>query len=154
MQTTQHGATGLWARAVGGTVLIAIGLFILIVAWSYPLGTVTQMGPGFIPRCVAIAIILLGVVVLVIDLRSAHFVGVERPQWRGILFITAAVSVFGVLVNGLGLVPAMFLAVAISMFADNQARSPGILLYAAIVTFLGWLLFIPALGLPLSAFGR
>ena len=58
------------------------------------------------------------------------------------------------LIEPAGLVPAMFCAVAASKFANNRASLLSIVIYSAAVTFAGWLLFIVALGLPLTVFGR
>jgi hypothetical protein len=61
---------------------------------------------------------------------------------------------FAGLIEPLGLVPSMFLATAISMFADDKARLPAVLIYAVLATLAGWLLFLVALDLPIPAFWR
>lgn len=154
METTQAANSSVWRRAASGAILIAIAAAIIAISWNYPFGTVTQMGPGFIPFYVGLGIGLLGLAVLVMDLRATEDAEVEAPHWRGLIFICASILLFATLVNWAGLVPAMFLAVAVSMLADGQSRPLGILIYSGIVTLLGWLLFIQALGLPLSAFWR
>ena len=46
-------------RAVSGGVLLASGLVMLFFAWGYPVGTLNQMGPGFIPQTIGIMICAL-----------------------------------------------------------------------------------------------
>ena len=53
-----------------------------------------------------------------------------------------------------GLVPSMFAATALSMFADDEAGLPAVLVYAVLAALGGWLLFIVALELPIAAFWR
>ncbi len=146
--------TALWRKLASGAILIAIGLAIIVLGWSYPFGTLTQMGPGFLPFYIALGIIALGGAVMAMDLRQPNADDAGPVHWRGLAFICAAIVLFGVLVNWAGLVPAMFLSVSVSMLADPDAKPFGIVAYSAVMTFLGWLLFIQALGLPLSAFWR
>lgn len=142
------------SRAVSGGVVLLAGLVMLYFAWGYPTGTLNQMGAGFIPQTVGILMCLLAIAIIIIDLRTPDLEAAAPPHWRGILFISAAITTFALLVDVAGLVPSMFLAVAISMFADDQARPMSVLIYTTIATLLGWLLFLVALGLPIPAFWR
>ncbi|MEQ3625437.1 MAG: tripartite tricarboxylate transporter TctB family protein [Celeribacter sp.] len=150
--TMQPDTVVAWRRAASGAILAAIGIAIIAISWRYPFGTVTQMGPGFIPHYVGLGIVALGVVILITDLRSDAVKPVNPIRWRAFVLISAGISLFALLINWLGLVPAMFLSVAVSMLADDEATPLGILIYAGAMTVLGWALFIKALGLPLTAF--
>jgi len=141
-------------RALSGGVLLAIGLLMLIIGWSYPVGKLTQMGPGFIPRVVGFVICALATAIIFIDVKSSNADQAGKMHWRGLIFVSAAIIVFGALVDVAGLVPSMFLAVLISMFADDQARPLTVLIYACVATFAGWLLFLVGLELPIPAFWR
>lgn len=141
-------------RSVSGGVLLAAGLFMLFFAWGYPVGTLQQMGPGFIPQTVGIMISCLALAIIVIDLREPEVVQADAMHWRGLIFVSAAITIFAVLVDIAGLVPSMFLAVAVSMFADDQSRPLSVLIYTIAVTAAGWLLFLFALELPIPAFWR
>lgn len=142
------------ARAVSGGVLLVAGLVISFFAWGYPSGTLNQMGPGFIPQTIGVLISLLAVAIIIVDVRDPQL---ERPasiQWRSLSFISAGIIIFALLVDRAGLVPSMFLAVAVSMFADDQARPITVLIYAILAAALGWLLFLVGLELPIPAFWR
>lgn len=153
MQHEQMMQAGLGRRLTPGGILILLGIAILVLAWAYPTGQLTDMGPGYMPKLIALALMAMGGAVLVTDLRAGAAALPPGLNWRGLVFISAAVVVFALLVPKAGLVPAMFGAVALSMLADSSFSPLGIALYSAAVTFFSWLLFIPALGLPLSAFG-
>lgn len=141
-------------RAVSGGVLLVSGLVMLFFAWGYPTGTLNQMGPGFIPQTIALMISGLAVAIIILDLRAPDLAPAGAVHIRGLIFVSAAIITFALLVDVAGLVPSMFLAVAISMFADNQARPLTVLIYATVATFLGWLLFLVGLELPIPAFWR
>ena len=123
-------------------------------AWSYPTGTLNQMGPGFVPQTIGILLCCLAVAIIITDLRASYVARAAPLHWRGLIFVSAAVIIFAVLVDVAGLVPSMFLAVAVSMFADDHALPIPVLIYTVIATFLGWLLFLVALELPIPAFWR
>lgn len=144
---------GVLMRAASGATLIVSGLVMLAVCWSYPLGSLTQMGPGFIPRVIAIAITIMGTGVLWVDLKEKSGARPEPMPWRGVLMVSVAVCVFSALITVAGLVPTMFLTVAISMLADANARPLGIVIYSSIATLVSWFVFLVGLGLPITAFG-
>ena len=154
MQSTETEQPSTARRALSGGVLLAVGLLMLVIAWSYPVGTLTQMGPGFIPRVVGVLICALSVAMIVVDIRAPQIDRDGGTHWRGLIFVSAAITIFAVLVDVAGLVPSMFLAVFVSMFADDQARFPTALIYTCVATLAGWLLFLVALELPIPAFWR
>lgn len=156
MQTndTDQDKPSILRRALSGGVLLILGLVMLVVAWGYPVGRLTQMGPGFIPRIIGLSICGLAIAIMVIDIISERQPRDGAMHWRGLAFISAAILIFAALVDGFGLVPAMFLAVAVSMLADDRARPLSVLLYASLATFGGWLLFLVILELPIPAFWR
>ncbi len=123
-------------------------------AWGYPTGTLNQMGPGFVPQTIGILLCVMAVAIIIIDIRAPHVARAVSLHWRGLIFVSAAIIIFAILVDVAGLVPSMFLAVAVSMFADDHARPLSVLIYTLIATFLGWLLFLVALELPIPAFWR
>lgn len=149
-----HAGHGKARRAVSGGVLLAAGLVMLFIAWSYPTGTVNQMGPGFIPQTIGIMLLCLALAIIIIDMQAPETERTGAMHWRGLIFISAAIIIFAVLVDVAGLVPSMFLAVAMSMFADTHARPLSVLIYTVVATFLGWLLFVVGLELPIPAFWR
>ncbi|MEQ8368380.1 MAG: tripartite tricarboxylate transporter TctB family protein [Roseicyclus sp.] len=154
MQTQDQARTSIVHRATSGAVLLFIGLGMLAIGWDYPIGRLTQMGPGFIPRAIAVMICVIAVAIIIVDIADAGMDKAGGIQWRGLIFVSAAMLIFAVLVDLAGLVPAMFLAVVVSMLADKAASPATILLYAVLATGAGWLLFLVTLELPIPAFWR
>lgn len=154
MQGTDTDQPSIAQRAMSGGVLFLIGLVMLVVAWSYPMGQLTRMGPGFIPFAVGFAICVLAAVIVAIDVMDPGLGQAGALHWRGLIFVSAAILLFASLVDTAGLVPSMFLAVAVSMLADDDVRPLNVLVYASLATLGGWLLFLVALELPIPAFWR
>lgn len=149
-----HEEPSIALRAVSGGVLLLAGLVMLFFAKDYPNGSLNQMGPGFIPQTIGFLMSVLALAIIIIDVRTPRLAQAGAAHWRGLIFISASIVIFAVLVDVAGLVPSMFLALGVSMFADNHARLIPVLVYTVIATFLGWLLFIVGLELPIPAFWR
>jgi flagellar biosynthesis component FlhA len=157
LQETTESKMPIWRRLASGLILVVFGASMLAISWSYSQGSLTQMGPGFMPHVIALALIAMGLGVVVTDLRdtvSRYDERNHRLHWRSLIFISGAVIVFIGLIEPGGLVPAMFCAVAVSMLANPSVSVASVLVYSGAVSLAGWFLFLIALGLPLSAFGR
>lgn len=154
MQDTDQYQPAIAQRALSGGVLLSVGLIMLVVASGYPVGRLNQMGPGFVPLVIGLLISALAVAIIIVDIMAPRLPKVGRMDWRSLALISAAILIFAALIDVAGLVPAMFLAVAVSMFADGEARPLGVLIYASLATLGGWLLFLVALELPIPAFWR
>jgi hypothetical protein len=141
-------------RATGGAVLAAIGIAMIVIGWDYPTGRLRQMGPGYVPMAVGVLICAMAALILWFDLTDRNSRPAPKMDWRGLIFISAAILVFAGLVERAGLVPAMFCAVVVSKFADPDNRVLGILIYAVLATLAAWGLFILLLELPIPAFRR
>ncbi|WP_298500186.1 tripartite tricarboxylate transporter TctB family protein [uncultured Maritimibacter sp.] len=151
---TDREPPGMVERIVPGAALLVSGLVMLIICWTYPLGTLSQMGPGYVPMAIGVLICLFSLAVIVGDVMRTDLERTQRIHWRQLVFVSAAILAFGVLVDLVGLVPSMFVATFLSIFADDHARLPGALVFALLAAIGGWLLFIVALDLPISAFWR
>jgi len=154
MQSTNDIEPSFVQRALSGGILFTAGLVMLVFAWEYPVGNVTQMGPGFFPRIVGFLICGLALAIIAIDVTSKEAEQAGKMHWRGLVFVSVAIMIFAFFVDIAGLVPSMFVAVVVSMFADDQVRPLSVLIYASLATFSGWLLFLVALELPIPAFWR
>lgn len=141
-------------RLAGGGLVTGLGLAMLGIARDYPMGRVSDMGPGFVPIWTGIGLTLLGLAILITDLRPRAGLPIPAIHWRGLGFVSASILAFAGLIQPAGLVPAMFVAVAISKFADRANRPLSILIYAALSALAGWVLFLIVLELPIRAFWR
>lgn len=130
--------------------LAGLGITVILVGRGYPQGTLTAMGPGFLP-------VLLGSVLLLLALpllwRAAPQ-SLPAVPWRPVVCVASGMLAWAVLAEPLGFFPAAWAQIALSAFALPQAERRKDLLVALLLSIGAWLLFVRALGLPLPAFGR
>jgi putative tricarboxylic transport membrane protein len=133
---------------VGGVVVIAIAAVAFWQGTDLPIGTLGGMGPGMLPRGLAV---LLGLLGLLLAVGAAREDGPRLDRWslRGPVLVLGAVVAFGMAVRPLGLVVAGPLAIVIGAFASSEVRWGETLLVGAFMTVFCVGLFKFALGLPI-----
>ena len=133
---------------VGGLTIIAIAGFAFWLGRDLPGGAGGGMGPGTLPKGLAV---LLGVLGLMLVGSSLSQEGSQLGCWsiRGPLFILAALVVFGLAVRPLGLAVAGPLAIVVSAFASAEVRWRETILFGVLMTAFCVGLFRFALGLPI-----
>jgi hypothetical protein len=106
---------------VAGLMFVGIGITAIVIASNYTLGTAARMGPGYFPRILGILMILLGAI---IALRSLRTRGPALPgwKWRPVLVVLGSVTIFGFVVNWLGLVLSTILLILMSSAASTEFR--------------------------------
>ncbi len=131
-----------------GLLFLAIALFALWVARDYPVGTAVRMSSGYVPRLLCFVLILLGSYV---TLRSLAIEGpaVTRVRLRPLVMITAAIVVFAVSIQTLGLVLATALITLIGGYASPRMRLLEMLAAAAVLSLLAIAIFVWGIGLPI-----
>ncbi|MBC7666600.1 MAG: tripartite tricarboxylate transporter TctB family protein [Caulobacter sp.] len=148
---------------IGGALLVATGLSVVVAGASYGMGSLRQMGSGFFPAVLGALMASIGAALLASARRApagaasaplpemAHLAG-PVVQWRGWLCILGGVAAFVVLGEHGGLVPASFVSVFVAAMGDrgNTWRSAAAL--AALMTALGVVVFHFGLHLLLPLF--
>jgi Tripartite tricarboxylate transporter TctB family len=144
--------------AGGALFLVLLGALAYWLAYPLPYGTLRAMGPGMLPKAVALIVIGLGVIMLIQSLRSAG-PALERWNWRGLIFIVVGICLFGMVIRGfeigpikvpsLGLIVAGPLMVLVAGRADPETRWKELIIFAILMTLLCGALFKYALGLPI-----
>jgi hypothetical protein len=101
-----------------GIVFLLIGIAGIYFGSDLNVGTASRMGPGYFPIMLSWLIIAIG---LVVGFRGVTVEGppIEPVQLRPILFIIAAILVFGFLIESIGLA---LTALALSVFAAYARR--------------------------------
>jgi len=140
--------------SIGGAVIAAIGGFFAVESLWLDLGTAFQMGPGYFPLVLAIVMIGLGLVIMAGAFRTAPASIGSLVPLRGILIVTATPVIFGLVVRGLGLLPAVALIAFVSIYASRRANLGRAALLSAGLTAFCVLVFHYGLGLPVSLFGN
>lgn len=133
---------------MGGLVIMAAALLTYWLARDLPAGSGGGMGPGTLPKGLAVLFGLLGLILL---LNTFFDKGERLVRWslRGPLFILGALVVFGLAVRPLGLAVAGPLAIAVAALSSNEVRWKETLLFGALMTLFCVGLFKFALGLPI-----
>jgi len=131
-------------------IIFALGVGLLWEGRDLAIGQLRRIGPGFMPRVVGWALLALSVGLFFEALRI-------RPQhssipFRPILLVMAGIGSFAVVIERLGMVPAIFGLTVLSALAERPFDPLRTLLLATGISVLGVVLFIYALGLPLDPF--
>lgn len=139
--------------ASAGALFIVLGLgFGLNAYLSLDLGTAIRMGPGYFPLLLSGLLVVLGAAIL-FRAFGAPDEAWGAFAWRGMLFITLGPILFGALIHGLGLVPALAIIAFITSFASRRMSLPlAIALSTGLVVFCV-AVFSYGLGSPIRLFG-
>lgn len=147
-----------------GISCMVVGVAAIVIAMDYPYGTVTAMGPGFVPTAVAILLIAFGALILFArggdvpaDAPGAEATppafSAEGP-WRVIAAISASIVLFGICIKPLGLPITAFLTVLVAGYAHNRARLAALVPFALVLSAAATLMFILFLGLNIGLMPR
>jgi putative tricarboxylic transport membrane protein len=111
-----------------------------------------QLGSGSMPRALCWICLAFGAFMLI---RSLLTDGppIARVPWRAVVVVTAAIVVFGVLIERFGYVPAAIVAPLLASFALKGSRWRESLVFAVLLAGGATLLFITLLGQPLRYIG-
>lgn len=147
-----------------GAACIALGLLAIWVASDYPYGSVTAMGPGFVPTAVAALLALLGALILLDggnDLsrqpegeEPASAPAGSLGRLRAMLSIGVAIMLFGLAVKPLGLGLTVFLTVIVASLGHPGTRLLPTLLLAAALAVASCLIFVVLLSQSIPMFPR
>ena len=142
---------------LSGATFVAFGLAFGITASTYEVGSALRMGPGYFPLALGGLLVLLGLVIAVQGFAPG---GAEREQeslgpvsWKAGGLIVGALLFFGFTVQGLGLVPSLFVTVFLTALAGRGVRVTSALAIAAALTALSVLIFVVVLQLRLPLLG-
>ena len=138
-----------WRDFIGGVLLLAFGLYFVATALGMSVGTASRMGPGYFPLLAGGILLVLAMVIIGQALVRAG--PLPRPEWRPFFSVCAAIVVFAIAMDYLGLLPAIFAGVIAASIADPRSRPLQTLLLAAGLCAGAWLVFIYALRLPMQA---
>jgi putative tricarboxylic transport membrane protein len=133
-----------------GLLFVGIGAAFLGFGASLRFGTAAQMGPGFLPRVIALALIAIGAVVALRSLRGAP-AAVEGWGWRPLALVVGATLLFAVSLERLGLALAVLIAVGVGGMASRSARPLHLALLGVALAAFCVILFIYGFRMPLLA---
>lgn len=142
-----------WQDLLFGLFLIAVAAGTLVATRNLAVGSAADMGPGYMPRAVALGLLGFGLFFCVRGARRAG-AAIVPVQARPLLAILAAVGVFALTTQRLGLVIAAVATVVVASFATRESRLVETVLFAALLAGAAVLLFVKVLALPVPVWPR
>jgi putative tricarboxylic transport membrane protein len=128
--------------------LVGLSAFALWSGRSLDAGTLRAMGPGMLPRAMAVAIGVGGLLLALLALRKD---GASIGRWplRGPIFVTLAVVAFALTIRTVGLAVAGPLVVIVGGAASPESRPRELVIFALVLTAFCVVLFRYLLSLPI-----
>ncbi len=133
-----------------GMMFIGTGTVSMFIARNYPFGTTLHMGPGYFPSLLGGILILFGIYVMVMGIRSKESNKEVQGSWslRALIVLPLSLVVFGVLMEHVGFIPALVVLIFGSAAAGKEFKFVEVLLFTVFLTVLSVAVFIWGLGLP------
>lgn len=131
-----------------GVSLVALAGFALWASADLEAGQLGSVGPGMLPRAVAVLLGVAGLAFVIVALLKDGE-GLERWSLRGPLFVTLGVVGFALTIRTVGLALAGPLVVLVGGAGSSEARVKELVIFAVVVTLFCIGLFRYLLGLPI-----
>lgn len=136
---------------VSGLLLGSVGAAGLFFGRDYPIGSASQMGPGYFPIGLSFGILVVGLLLVIKSLVTGDLL-IERIHLRSVGFVVVAMVAFGLTIERASLAVATFLLISIGSLGSQEARPREVLLVYVSLTIAAAALFIIGLGLPIRIF--
>lgn len=145
------------SEILAAVIFLAFGILAVAVGWGYGFGTMAALGSGAMPVLVGVGLCALGVAQLLRTQMAARtgqrFASAfARSELRPLLLVLGAILAFGLLIEPLGLVPALAALVAVSWFAEKGGRRWEVIAVLLVVVALIVAIFHLGLGIPFRLF--
>lgn len=141
-----------WPDFLFGLFLLLVATGTLVATSKLKIGSAANMGPGYMPRVIAVAVIGFGLFFVIRavwrSLRACDGLAIERVQLRPLFGIVIAGAVFALLVESAGLAIASVASIVIAAFATREVRPVEAVIFGCVMAALSVLLFVTALSLP------
>ena len=140
---------------LSGLLFCAFGIGAVAIAHGYSLGTLNRMGSGFFPTVIGVGLTILGAIVAI---RAVLKPETSEPlvalDLRPIFFISAAIILYGLLVEDFGLVAALAALIVVARLAGREGSLAELALMVAILIAVAVGIFVYALGVRLPLWPR
>ena len=140
-----HAPKDFWS----GVMFCGFAAVSIFAARGYSLGSAGRMGPGYFPLLLAILLAALGGTLIA---RSVVSSGEPLARFHvlPLVVIAAAVCLFGVLIEPMGLVVSLAVLTLMAASSGGRFRLMETLMLAAVLIVFSVGVFVYALGLPLN----
>jgi hypothetical protein len=131
-----------------GVMFVLFGGFFAGFGTQYTFGTAARMGPGYFPTVLGVILMILGIVVAVSGMSSKNAEEkVDKFAWDVMLLILGSLTLFGVLLNPLGLILSLFVLVMVASYASHEHKWVASIGNSAVLIALCLFVFVYALKL-------
>ncbi len=134
---------------LSGLMFIGFGLIALYFGQKLALGTPVRMGPGYVPRMLALIMMSLGAVICVVALVAGGEM-VEKPKWKPITLVTIGIVCFALLFERAGLLPALVVLILISSLGGEEFKLKEVIGNIVVLSILCTLVFKVGLGMNIT----
>ena len=142
-----------WQDLLFGLFLVAVAAATLVATRNLTVGSAADMGPGYMPRVVSLALLAFGLLFCGRGVRRAG-VAIESVQLRPLLAILGGVGIFALTAEQLGLAVASVITVILASFATREGRLYETVPFALLLSAAAVLLFVKVLALPVPVWPR
>lgn len=132
-----------------GIFLILVAICALVLAWPLSGRTDLGMGPGFVPKTLAVVLLAIGAFLAIHGLRWGDPEVPEPWRLRPVVLVLGSVAFFGATIESLGLVVALTGLVLLARAANAEARLGETVALAAGSVIVSALVFVKGLGLQI-----
>jgi hypothetical protein len=139
-------------ECAAGFLFMAIGVGWGWASLHYQLGTATDMGPGYFPLAISVALVFLGLCSVIRSLRVGSPVRIGAWPVRAFVSILLGVIAFALLVGHAGLIAASVALIALGCHQRILTRPFELATLTAGLVVLVVALFVYALDLPFDLF--
>lgn len=140
---------------LAGALCLVAGLALAGLASAMPIGSLSRMGPGFLPLAIAVGLCVIGICIALFDRDATGIAAPDqvRSQLRAFVAVLAAVAAFALLIDRIGLVPTSALSAFIASFAMRDITATARLTLSAAIAVICVAIFYYGLRLPVSLIG-
>ena len=134
-----------------GLMFLIIGLAFAWGATEYSFGNSASPGPGYFPFGLGLLLALLGGLLLfkALSIEADGGDPIGKVAWKPLVILLAAIIVFGLGLERLGLVVTLPILVVMSAWAGDEFRWRDALLNALVLTAGSWVIFVWVLKLAI-----
>ncbi|HEY5798539.1 MAG TPA: tripartite tricarboxylate transporter TctB family protein [Bosea sp. (in: a-proteobacteria)] len=144
-----------WRDLLLGLFLVGVAAGALFATRNLAVGHAADMGPGYMPRVVSLALLGFGLFFCTRGIwRAGAALAIEPVLLRPLLAILGAVGVFALTAERLGLAIAAVVTVILASFATREGRLRETVPFALVLSGAAVLLFIKVLALPVPVWPR
>lgn len=132
-----------------GIFLILIGGFFVWQSSDLPMGSLRAVGPGMLPRAVAMMLVIGGAILMLLGFMDKNNPRTPLLALRGPFFIIGGILIFAFLIRNVGLIAAGPASMIFASYASDETRIIETSIFSVVMTALCIFLFKYMLNLPI-----